>query len=44
MLEKIGNTSGSRYALQDLQEKQACGDPWSDQWFQIKICVYLGSQ
>ena len=27
MQEKIGNTNGSRHALQDMQEKQAWGDP-----------------
>ena len=27
MLEKIGNTNGSRHALQDKQEKQEWGDP-----------------
>ena len=27
MLEKIGNTNGSRHALQDMQEKQEWGDP-----------------
>ena len=27
MQEKIENTNGSRHALQDMQEKQACGDP-----------------
>ena len=27
MLEKIGNNNGSRHALQDMQEKQAWGDP-----------------
>ena len=27
MQEKIGNTKGSSHALQDMQEKQAWGDP-----------------
>ena len=26
--KKIGNTSGSRYAMQDEQELWACGDSW----------------
>ena len=41
---KIWNTNGSRCALQDKQEKQAWGDPWQNQWVQIKTRVYLGSQ
>ena len=27
-LQEIGNTNGSRYALQDKQEQSAWGDPW----------------
>ena len=42
--KKIGNTNGSRCALQDMQEKYERRNPWQDWWFQFQICVYLGSQ
>ena len=32
---KNGTTNGSRYALQDMQEKPEWGDPWQDLSFQI---------
>ena len=41
---KNGNISGSRHALQDMQEKQAWRDPKQDWWFQVWICVCPGSQ
>ena len=41
--QEVGNTNGSRYALQDKQEQSAWSDPWQNQWDQIKTCVYFGS-
>ena len=42
--KKLGNRNDSSHVLQDLQEKQVWGNPWHNWWFQVQMCMYLGSQ